>query len=125
IEQNFLQEVVPVIADLYEADFPEVKDNRDEVIAVLVREEKAFRQTLRKGISQMQKFARDGLTGTELSTLYDTYRFPVELAVEEAQKQGVANTEDWRAQFDAKMAEQRERSQTAAKGTFKGGLGGS
>jgi alanyl-tRNA synthetase len=125
IEQNFLQEVVPVIADLYEADFPEVKDNRDEVIAVLVREEKAFRQTLRKGISQMQKFARDGLTGSELFTLYDTYGFPVELAVEEAQKQGVAIPEDWRAQFDAKMAEQRERSQTAAKGTFKGGLGGS
>lgn len=31
---------------------------------------------------------------------------------------------DWRAEFDAHMAEQRTRSQTAAKGTFKGGLGG-
>ena len=31
---------------------------------------------------------------------------------------------DWRKQFEAKMTEQRERSQTAAKGTFKGGLGG-
>jgi alanyl-tRNA synthetase len=31
---------------------------------------------------------------------------------------------DWREQFDAKMAEQRQRSQTAAKGTFKGGLEG-
>jgi alanyl-tRNA synthetase len=32
--------------------------------------------------------------------------------------------EDWRAQFEAKMTEQRERSQTASKGVFKGGLGG-
>lgn len=125
IEQNFLQEIVPVIADLYENDFPEVKEQRDSIIAVLVKEEKAFRQTLRKGIAQMQKFARDGLTGAELFMLYDTYGFPVELAVEEAYKQEVEMPVDWREQFDAKMKEQRERSQTAAKGTFKGGLGGS
>ena len=124
IEQNFLEEIVPVIAGLYASDFPEVADNRKTIIAVLVKEEKAFRQTLRKGIAQMQKFASDGLTGAELFMLYDTYGFPVELAVEEATKQGVVLPEDWREQFDAKMQEQRERSQTAAKGTFKGGLGG-
>lgn len=122
IEQNFLQEVVPVIADLYESDFPEVKANRDEVIAVLVKEEKAFRQTLRKGIQQFAKF--DTIDGTALFTLYDTYGFPVELSTEEAFKQGVDLPSDWREQFDAKMAKQRARSQTAAKGTFKGGLGG-
>jgi alanyl-tRNA synthetase len=32
--------------------------------------------------------------------------------------------ENWRADFDQHMAEQRARSQTASKGTFKGGLGG-
>lgn len=124
IEQNFLQEVVPVIADMYEADFPEVKANRDEVIAVLVKEEKVFRQTLRKGLKELEKFAAHGITGNELFTLYDTYGFPVELSTEEAFKQGIELPADWRAQFEAKMAEQRARSQTAAKGTFKGGLGG-
>ncbi len=124
IEQNFLEEVVPVIADMYVDDFPEVAENRETIIAVLVKEEKAFRQTLRKGIAQMKKFAHDGLTGAELFMLYDTYGFPVELAVEEAYKQEVALPDDWREQFEAKMKEQRERSQTAAKGAFKGGLGG-
>lgn len=124
IEQSFLEEVVPVIADLYMNDFPEVKENRKHIVAVLVKEEKAFRQTLRKGIAQMKKFADDGLSGDELFMLYDTYGFPVELAVEEAQQQGVDLPEDWREQFEAKMQEQRQRSQTAAKGTFKGGLGG-
>ena len=33
-------------------------------------------------------------------------------------------SENWREEFDAKMLEQRTRSQTAAKGDFKGGLGG-
>ena len=124
IEQNFMQEVVPVIADMYEADFPEVKENRDTIIAVLAKEEKAFRQTLRNGIKQMAKFAESGLTGAELFTLYDTYGFPVELSAEEAYKQGIELPSDWREQFDAKMQEQRQRSQTAAKGTFKGGLEG-
>lgn len=124
VEQNFLEEVVPVIADLYRDDFPEVAERRDEVIAVLVKEEKAFRQTLRKGIKQLEQFASDGLTGIELFTLYDTFGFPVELSVEEAFKQGISVSDNWRQEFDEKMAEQRSRSRTATKGEFKGGLGG-
>lgn len=124
IEQNFLEEVVPVIADLYEADFPEVKENREQIIAVLVKEEKAFRQTLRKGLRQMQHYIDDGLTGEELFMLYDTFGFPVELSTEEAYKQGIKLSDDWRAEFDAKMDEQRQRSKTARKGQFSGGLEG-
>lgn len=124
VEQNFFEEIVPVIADLYEADFPEVKENRDMVIAVLMKEEKAFRQTLRKGLGQLQKFAVDGLTGKELFTLYDTYGFPVELSTEEVFKQEIKLSDNWREEFDAQMEEQRNRSRTATKGEFKGGLGG-
>ena len=124
IEQNFLEEVVPVIADLYEADFPEVKKNRESIIAVLVKEEKVFRQTLRKGLRQMQHYIDDGLTGEELFTLYDTFGFPVELSTEEAYKQGIKLSDNWRAEFDTKMDEQRQRSKTARKGQFSGGLEG-
>ncbi len=122
IEQNFLEGIVPIIADLYVNDFPEVKEKRDEVIAVLVKEEKAFRQTLRKGIQQFSKF--ETIDGAALFTLYDTYGFPVELSTEEAFTQGVELPGNWREQFDAKMEEQRNRSRTATKGEFKGGLGG-
>ncbi|HJP80928.1 MAG TPA: alanine--tRNA ligase-related protein, partial [Candidatus Saccharimonadales bacterium] len=124
IEQNFLEGIVPVIVDLYANDYPEVATKREEVITTLIKEEKVFRQTLRKGLKQLEKFAENGLTGTELFTLYDTYGFPVELSTEEAFKQDLTLSENWRSEFDAKMAEQRARSQTAAKGTFKGGLGG-
>ena len=124
IEQNFFEAIVPVVADLYHDDYPEVAAMRDDVIAVLVKEEKVFRQTLRKGLKELQKFADQGLTGTELFTLYDTYGFPVELSTEEAFMQNIPLSSDWRQEFDGKMLEQRQRSQTAAKGTFKGGLGG-
>lgn len=159
IEQNFVEQIVPVIADLYAEDYPEVRDNRDRVIEVLVKEEKAFRQTLRKGINEFEKMALQQLRvqygedvqivqgqgpdfeiktadgkvmvvevknfgGEAVFTLYDTYGFPLELATEEAERRNVHMHAEWRQQFDAKMAEQRQRSQTAAKGTFKGGLGG-
>jgi len=124
IEQNFLQEIVPVIADLYVNDFPEVKEHRDEVIAVLVKEEKAFRQTLRKGLKELEKLKGQTIAGEQLFTLYDTYGFPVELSTEEAFKQSIAVSPTWREEFDAKMEEQRNRSRTATKGEFKGGLGG-
>ncbi|HZM63854.1 MAG TPA: alanine--tRNA ligase, partial [Candidatus Saccharimonadales bacterium] len=134
IEQNFVQEVVPVIADMYEADFPEVAKNRQQVIDILVKEEKAFRQTLRKGLQEFTKLlvrskqddseGKGELSGEIIFTLYDTYGFPVELVQEEAFKQGVGVRGDIAKVFDRLMQEQRERSQTAAKGTFKGGLGG-
>ena len=124
IEQNFFEEIVPVIADMYVDDYPEVKEQRDEVIAVLAKEEKVFRQTLRKGLKELLKRKEGGLTGAEIFTLYDTYGFPVELSTEEAFRQDINLSETWREEFDTQMAEQRARSQTAAKGTFKGGLGG-
>jgi alanyl-tRNA synthetase len=168
IEQNFLEAIVPVIADMYASDFPEVRENRENVIAVLVKEEKTFRQTLRKGLKELERLfesqahsnheaqptghpelvsgstpggelgseathgsrIKPGMTDTGrthgeiLFTLYDTYGFPVELSVEEVFKRDISLDADWREQFNAKMAEQRARSQTAAKGVFKGGLGG-
>ena len=87
IEQNFFEEIVPVIADMYVDDYPEVKEQRDEVIAVLAKEEKVFRQTLRKGLKELLKRKEGGLTGAEIFTLYDTYGFPVELSTEEAFRQ--------------------------------------
>lgn len=124
VEQNFMQEIVPVIADMYHNDFPEVAARRDEVIAVLVKEEKVFRQTLRKGIKELGKYNGQVVPGAVLFTLYDTYGFPVELSTEEAFRQGIQLSDNWREEFEMKMNEQRQRSQTAAKGVFKGGLGG-
>lgn len=125
VQQNFLQEIVPVIADLYQ-DYPEVASNRDKIIDVLAKEEKVFRQTLRKGVKELEKMtsAGDQLSGYQVFTLYDTYGFPAELSVEEAYMRGLTVSDDWQKEFDAKMDEQRRRSQTAEKGTFKGGLGG-
>ncbi len=125
IENELMRLAVPIIADCYHEDFPEVAKKRDEVTEILSKEEKIFRQTLRKGVRELEKLGKAGtLTGEQIFTLYDTYGFPAELSVEEATNQKVNVETNWQSEFDAKMTEQRERSQTAARGTFKGGLGG-
>ena len=40
---------------------------------------------------------------------------PTAIIIEEARKQGITVSSDWRAEFDEKMAEQRRRSQRASK----------
>ncbi len=116
LTQEFFPDMVPVVASMYTADYPEVEENLARVVAVLVKEEKAFRRTLTKGLKQLTTFAKAGpVGGPELFTLYDTFGFPVELSTEEARTKGIALTENWRAEFDDKMAEQRHRSQSAAR----------
>jgi len=142
VEQGLCENITPVITDIYKDDFPEVAAAREQVIATLIKEEKAFRQTLRKGLKEfelisgistsenilgsesMTPFEKMKLSGDAIFKLYDTHGFPIELSVEEAYKRGIELDQDWRKRFDAKMHEQRTRSQTASKGIFKGGLGG-
>lgn len=122
IEQGMCEKIAPVIVDIYASDYPEVADKRDEIIDTMAREERLFRDTLRKGLHEFAKLTKNGLTGEELFMLHDTYGFPVELSLEEAYKQNIDLDENWRDVYDVRMNEQRERSQTAGKGVFKGGL---
>ncbi len=136
VEQNFMEEIIPVIADIYHDDFPEVAKKREEIIAVLAKEEKSFRQTLRKGINVLTKKLNNSIKknsknqtvigGDEIFELYDTYGYPKDLTVEVAQEtlSHFALSDEWESEFENKMNEQKIRSQTAAKGIFKGGLGG-
>ena len=126
IAQDFISEVVPIIAKNYE-DLPDsILTHRESAIAVLEREERAFRQTLSKGLKEMGKMVAqdaDGiLTGNDLFKLQDTYGFPFEVSVEEAYRQNIKLSKDYKNEFDAALTEQRERSKTASKGMFKGGL---
>jgi len=124
LEQGLCERVAPTIAELYRSDFPEVLEREHEIIEVLKREEKIFRQTIKSGLGNLQRMAKDKmeLTGSDIFVLYDTYGFPVELAIEEAKKQDVKIHNSWREIFEKNMQEQRERSRTATKGDFKGGL---
>lgn len=141
IEQNFFEEIVPVIADLYADDYPEVAENRETIVAVLVKEEKSFRTTLRNGLREINKrfpvivdmqntsvpaeaVKLPVVSGEDIFLFQDTYGFPKELSVEIIEPSRGRMSDTWLEEFNAKLEEQRNRSRTATKGEFKGGLGG-
>ena len=137
ISSNFLSEIVPIVAENYK-DLPDsILTHRENALVTLLKEEEVFRKTLNKGLRELDKLikvsagfkeigeiAKDTktLSGRDLFKLQDTYGFPLELSVEECYREGIKLSENYLKEFEAALAEQRERSQTASKGMFKGGL---
>ncbi|MBQ2637605.1 alanine--tRNA ligase, partial [Candidatus Saccharibacteria bacterium] len=122
---NFLAEIVPIVAENYKELPDSILTHRDMALDVMLREENAFRKTLSKGLRELGKLAKqskESLSGYDLFKLQDTYGFPMELSVEECYREGIKLSENYRQEFDEALREQRERSQTASKGMFKGGL---
>ena len=155
VEDNFVEQIVPVIVGIYSPDYKEVASKSDEIIAVMTKEEKAFRRTLRKGLRELERVVdnynwivgpnyfgedengvpiidpeydpyREAIRGFQLFYLYDTHGFPVELSLEEIKKRTKHKIDEdiLLKEFSEEMRKQRERSQTASKGKFKGGLEG-
>lgn len=124
VEQELVEKIVPIVAKVYEDDYKEVAENTAGVLEVMKREETLFRKTLRSGIRQFEKTVgeKQQISGATIFELHDTFGFPAELSLEEAYKRGVNVDEKWHNDFERLMNEQRERSRTAAAGTFKGGL---
>lgn len=137
ISANFLSEIVPIVAENYK-DLPDsILTHRESALATLLKEEETFRKTLNKGLRELDKLVKVSmgfkeigemakgdrtLSGRDLFKLQDTYGFPMELSVEECYREGIKLTPDYLKEFEEALKEQRERSQTASKGMFKGGL---
>ncbi|HUY53478.1 MAG TPA: alanine--tRNA ligase [Candidatus Dormibacteraeota bacterium] len=120
ISDGLCNQLIPIIISLYDKDYPEVKSRSKFILDVLNKEELLFRKTLSSGVRELAKFKT--ISGHDVFKLYDTFGFPAELTIEEASLNKIQILSDWRKQFDQLMEEQRNRSRTATKGEFKGGL---
>lgn len=123
ITQNVISQLAPIVREIYGEDYKEIIGNYDLTLSVLEKEERVFRQTLQKGLRELEKVANQhSLSGADVFKLYDTYGFPQELTVEECSLRGFKLNDKWREEYELSMQEQRERSRTATAGQFKGGL---
>jgi alanyl-tRNA synthetase len=112
VEDDFLPELVATIARTYATGHPEVAEHATDVIAVLAKEESAFRRTLRRGLARLHSHLGAGATGADLFVLSDTFGFPVELSTEEAGRLGISLSPGWREEFEEQLAAQRARSRS-------------
>lgn len=122
IESRLLPVLVDAVVGAYRHAYPELDERVPEIRGVLEREEDLFRKTLARGVRELARLAGAELTGDTVFRLFDTFGFPPELSVEEAAAAGIPVDLAWRGRYEQLMSEQRQRSQTAAAGMFKGGL---
>lgn len=117
INQSFLYQLVPVVGEIMESYYPEVRDQQAFIAKVIKSEEERFSETLTDGLALLndliakQKAAgQTVIGGRDAFKLFDTYGFPIELTVEYAADEGLTVNE---GEFDEAMAEQKNRARAA------------
>jgi alanyl-tRNA synthetase len=120
IKENFTTKLVDSILEIY-PDYKELKQNRNQIITELDKEEKKFRATLESGIREFEKLSKDKkeLSGKNAFLLYQSYGFPIEMTQELATENKIKiNLKE----FEEENLKHQELSRTASSGQFKSGL---
>lgn len=116
----FLQTVANVVIGEFGVFYSALETKRQEVLDALKEEETKFRETLEKGMRELEKMMKGGdMTGEKAFILYSTYGFPVELTEELVKEHGQHVD---RLRFQEEFKRHQELSRTASAGMFKGGL---
>lgn len=124
IEGYFLGDLADIVIAEYSEFYPELENNKSEIIVELANEEEKFAKTLRDGEKQFEKItshlkANDMMPGEQAFHLFDTYGFPLEITKELAQEKGLIIDENG---FNEFYQQHQEQSRAGAQKRFKGGL---
>lgn len=123
----------PTFSELFTASkkamvdaYPELEQEFPRILNTALAEEEAFLRTLVSGTAVLESHIDEAkaskaaeLSGDICFLLHDTYGFPIDLTLEIAEENGLSVN---RAEFDAKMSEQRQRAKADAKLKKAGGV---
>jgi alanyl-tRNA synthetase len=108
------------VIDLYQNQYPNLLEKREQISNAIRLEEEQFRKTLEKGNKIIDKYCSEGdISGEMAFELFTTYGFPLELTKEIAASRNAKVDE---TQFQEKMLEHKNLSRSGAEQKFKGGL---
>ncbi len=124
IEINFTKDMALEYIEKYKVQYPHLEKNSNEIVGVLEKEEIEFEKTIQRGQKELESLKGTGkeITGKDLFNLYETYGFPIEMALDNLQ----LTTDDLQQKYiqEYKEAEKQHQAQSrkGAEGKFKGGL---
>ncbi len=119
IQDDLLSGLADRVRAMMVAWYPELGEHRALVANVLNQEEHRFRRMLSNGRSLLEGRIASrnsgSISGRDAFELYDTYGLPFEVTAEVARAHhALVNESQVRAEFDAALEEQRERSRRQA-----------
>ncbi|NLK44066.1 MAG: alanine--tRNA ligase [Tissierellia bacterium] len=117
IEKAFLSQVVDVVINSWQVEYPELKEREDKIKKVIDAEEDKFQETIHQGITFLEEYIKEMernnekvLNGEKAFKLYDTYGFPLDLTKEILGENSFTVDEEG---FNENMEAQRERARKA------------
>lgn len=117
ISEGFMERAGRLVLDIYEDTYPTSAEQRKTITDALSTEERKFGALVSKGLKEIEKIPV--VTGEIAFRLFETYGFPWEMTEEIVRERG---QEVRRADFEAEFKRHQEKSRSAAKGMFKGGM---
>ncbi|MGR3309914.1 MAG: alanine--tRNA ligase, partial [Candidatus Brocadiales bacterium] len=118
IKEGFLYKLVPIICDVMQEPYPEVKQRRENIARIIKSEEERFLLTLDLGKSRIkeivERLPKGGqIPGADAFRLYDTFGIPPDMTASDPLAFSKGLTVDMEG-FEREMALQRERSRTSS-----------
>lgn len=114
---KYVGQLVAPIAEIYKDAYPEIKQKAPDITILLEEEAMRFGKSLEKGLREIEKV--ELLDGNTAFKLYETFGFPWEMTEEIARDRGQRVE---KGEFESAFKAHQDKSRTAAKGMFKGGL---
>ncbi len=115
IEDAFFHRLMRPLVEAMGEAYPSLSANEIRVEEVLLQEEEKFADTLRYGMTllnkEIEELTKPLLGGDVVFKLYDTYGFPVDLTQDIARERGLSVDVPG---FEALMDQQRERARNSA-----------
>jgi alanyl-tRNA synthetase len=121
LSSQFYLPLINIVIDKYKDVYPNLLPRKDEIIAIIKKEEEKFEATLEKGLAIIEKMlvSKKELTGEEVFDLYQSYGFPLELTEEIAAEKGLTINVD---EFNVALEKHQSVSRAGAEKKF-GGVG--
>lgn len=116
IEENFFEGLIKETVNKYEGVYLDSKDVQ-KIQETITTEIKRFKNTLERGLKEIGKI--DTITAQKAFDLYQSYGFPLEITAEIFAEKGQKID---KSKFSQEFEKHKEKSRTAGKGMFKGGL---
>jgi len=122
IEKQFCEDIAQIAINQFKDVWNGLDEKQEIILSTIKAEEEKFLKTLEKGLRELDKMIekKNILDGADAFLLYETYGLPLEVTEE------ILNEKETpiihRELFEQSEKNHQEKSRTASKGLFKGGL---
>ncbi len=121
IKDCFLYKLVPIVTEVMQAQYPDIRQRRENIARIVKSEEEKFHETLEQGtrileeaMGDLQRNKQKTLPGREAFKLYDTYGFPLDMTETILSEKGFAVDKNG---FEEELKKQRIQARTSSQMT--------